>query len=91
MLQIDLHKNWKDHNIVTDAMANKLKITCGCKPYEGLMDVHKTDHERVLGPLPEGAVAWLKVDRRLPRMTAYCLNRSSVVYTTPYGELINTI
>ena len=89
MVQTDLHKNWKDHNIVTDTMANKLKIICGCKPYEGLMDVDKNDHERVLGPLPEGAVAWLKVDRRLPRMTAYCLNRSNVVYTTPYGELIN--
>tara|TARA_B100001093_G_scaffold416706_1_gene407441 strand:- start:415 stop:690 length:276 start_codon:yes stop_codon:yes gene_type:complete len=88
MTLIDLHKNWKDHDIVTDTMANKLKTLCGCKPYEGLMDVSKDDHERILGPIPEGAVVWIKIDRRLPRMTGYCLNISNVVYTTPYGHKI---
>lgn len=88
MMLIDLHKNWKNHNIVTDEMVNKLKKTCGCKPYEGLMDVSKDDHERILGPIPKGMVAWLKVDRRLPLMDMYCLNKEQIVYTTPYGNLL---
>ena len=91
MTLLDIHKNWKNHDLVADDIVKKLKIICECKPYEGLMDVLKEDHERILGPLPDGAVAWLKVDKRLPRMTAYCLNKRNLVYTTPSGEKINIL
>ena len=67
-------------------MAHQIKLICDCKEHEGLMDVSKEDHERVFGKLPEGKVCWLKIDRRLPVMTEYCLNRSNVVYTDRNGR-----
>ena len=85
MIEIDLQKHWTDHKIVTDEMVKILKNNCGCKPYEGIMIISKTQHESALGEMPNGAVAWLKVDLRLPRMHAYFINKDNVVYTTPSG------
>lgn len=87
MDKIDLQKNWEDHSVVTDQMVMDLKEELKIKPYEGLMIVKNEKHVMAFKePIPEGFVAWLIVDRRLPRMDGYFLNDSNVCYTTPYGE-----
>ena len=87
--KIDIWNNWRDHSLVTDVMVRALKKECGCQPYEGLMDISREKHKRVLGELPEGAVCWLKVDKRLPRIDKICINRKKIVYTSIYGERIH--
>ena len=87
MGKIDLQKHWTDHSVVTDEMVEELKNELKLKPYEGLMIAHAEKHEMAFNEsIPEGFVAWLIVDRRLPRMTGYFLNDSNICYTTPYGE-----
>ena len=84
---VDLQKYWTDHSVVTDQMVMDLKEELKIKPYEGLMIVKNENHEKAFKePIPEGFVAWLIVDNRIPRMTGYFLNDSNVCYTTPYGE-----
>ena len=85
--KIDLQKNWTDHTVVTDEMVMNLKEELKVKPYEGLMIVSKDDHFKAFKQsIPDGYVAWLVVDKRLPKMTGYYLNDFNVVYTTPQGE-----
>lgn len=85
---IHLQRFWKRHDIVTDAMVNALKRNLGLKPEEGLMIVSAEDHVRGLKrPIPDGCVAWLVVDRRLPPMDGYFLHPSNVRYTTPDGSI----
>ena len=87
MDKIDLQKYWKDHSIVTDEMVIDLKEELKIKPYEGLIIVKNKNHVQTFNePIPDGFVAWLIVDKRLPRMDWYLLNDSNVCYTTPYGE-----
>lgn len=84
---VDLQKYWTDHSVVTDQMVMDLKEELKIKPYEGLMIVKNENHEKAFNEsIPEGFVAWLIVDKRIPRMTGYFLNDSNVCYTTPYGE-----
>ena len=84
---VDLQKYWTDHSVVTDQMVMDLKEELKVKPYEGLMIVHNDDHVKAFNEtIPEGFVAWLIVDKRIPRMTGYFLNDNNVCYTTPYGE-----
>tara|TARA_X000000950_G_scaffold222937_1_gene268583 strand:- start:4534 stop:4815 length:282 start_codon:yes stop_codon:yes gene_type:complete len=84
---VDLQKYWTDHSVVTDQMVMDLKEELKIKPYEGLMIVKNENHEKAFKePIPEGFVAWLIVDNRIPRMTGYFLNDDNVCYTTPYGE-----
>ena len=84
---VDLQKYWTDHSVVTDQMVMDLKEELKVKPYEGLIIVHNDDHVKAFNkPIPEGFVAWLIVDKRIPRMTGYFLNDDNVCYTTPYGE-----
>ena len=84
---VDLQKYWTDHSVVTDQMVMDLKEELKIKPYEGLMIVKNENHVKVFNePIPEGFVAWLIVDKRIPRMTGYFLNDTNVCYTTPYGE-----
>ena len=87
MGKIDLQKYWKDHSIVTDEMVVKLKSELGLKNYEGLIIVKNKNHVQTFNePIPDGFVAWLIVDKRLPRMDWYLLNSNNVCYTTPYGK-----
>ena len=87
MGKINLQKHWTDHTVVTDEMVVELKNELKLKPYEGLMIAHAEKHVMAFNePIPEGFVAWLIVDRRLPRMTGYFLNNSNVCYTTPDGK-----
>ena len=87
MDKIDLQKNWEDHSVVTDQMVMDLKEELKIKPYEGLMIVKNENHVKAFNErIPEGFVAWLIVDKRLPKMDGYFLNDSNVCYTTPYGE-----
>jgi len=87
MGKIDLQQYWIDHTVVTDEMVAELKNELKLKPYESLMIAHAEKHVMAFNePIPEGFVAWLIVDRRLPRMTGYFLNNSNICYTTPYGE-----
>lgn len=84
---VDLQKYWTDHSVVTDQMVMDLKEELKIKPYEGLMIVKNDDHVKAFNePIPEGFVAWLIVDKRIPRMTGYFLNDTNVCYTTLYGE-----
>lgn len=84
---VDLQKYWTDHSVVTDQMVMDLKEELKIKPYEGLMIVKNENHEKAFNePIPEGFVAWLIVDKRLPKMTGYFLNDTNVCYTTPYGK-----
>lgn len=85
--KIDLQKNWTDHTVVTDEMVMNLKEELKIKPYEGLMIVKNENHEKAFKEsIPEGFVAWLIIDRRIPKMDVYYLNDDNVCYTTPYGE-----
>ena len=87
MSKINLQEFWEDHSIVTDEMVIELKDELKIKPYEALMIVKNENHEKVFKePIPNGFVAWLIVDKRLPRMTGYFLNNSNVCYTTPDGK-----
>jgi hypothetical protein len=87
MGKIDLQKYWIDHTIVTDEMVVELKNELKLEHYEGLMIVKNKNHVQTFNePIPEGFVAWLIVDKRLPRMTGYFLNNSNVCYTTPDGK-----
>ena len=87
MGKIDLQQYWEDHSVVTDQMVMDLKEELKIKPYEGLMIVKNEKHAMAFNePIPEGFVAWLIVDKRLPRMTGYFLNNSNVCYTTPDGK-----
>lgn len=84
---VDLQKYWTDHSVVTDQMVIDLKEELKIKPYEGLMIIKNENHEKAFNePIPEGFVAWLIVDKRIPKMTGYFLNDDNVCYTTPYGE-----
>ena len=84
---VDLQKYWTDHSVVTDQMVMDLKEELKIKPYEGLMIVKNENHVKAFNErIPEGFVAWLIVDKRLPKMDGYFLNDSNVCYTTPYGE-----
>jgi len=87
MGKIDLQKYWTDHTVVTDEMVVELKNELKLEPYEGLMIAHAENHVKTFNePIPEGFVAWLIVDKRLPRMTGYFLNNSNVCYTTLDGK-----
>tara|TARA_B100001996_G_scaffold321279_1_gene265692 strand:+ start:63 stop:344 length:282 start_codon:yes stop_codon:yes gene_type:complete len=87
MGKIDLQKYWTDHTVVTDEMVVELKNELKLEPYEGLMIVYDEKHVMAFNePIPEGFVAWLIVDRRLPRMDGYFLNDSNICYTTPDGK-----
>ena len=84
---MDLQQYWTNHDIVTNAMVIELKDELNVKPYEGLMIVSEDNHHKAFEQsIPEGFVAWLIVDKRLPKMTGYFLNDSNVVYTTPDGK-----
>ena len=87
--KIELQKYWDDKNSeeITDQMVMDLKEELKVKPYEGLMIVHNDDHVKFFNePIPEGFVAWLIVDKRIPKMDGYFLKDDNVCYTTPYGE-----
>jgi len=87
MGKINLQKHWTDHTVVTDEMVVELKNELKLEHYEGLMIAHADKHVMTFNePIPEGFVAWLIVDKRLPRMTGYFLNNSNVCYTTPDGK-----
>ena len=87
MGKIDLQKYWTDHSVVTDEMVAELKNELKLEPYEGLMIVYDEKHVMAFNePIPEGFVAWLIVDKRLPIMTGYFLNDSNVCYTTSDGK-----
>ncbi len=87
MGKIDLQQYWTDHTVVTDEMVAELKNELKLEPYEGLMIAHAEKHVMAFNePIPEGFVAWLIVDKRLPIMTGYFLNDSNVCYTTPDGK-----
>lgn len=87
MGKLDLQKHWTDHSVVTDEMVVELKNELKLEPYEGLMIVYDEKHVMAFNePIPEGFVAWLIVDKRLPTLTEYFLNNSNVCYTTPDGK-----
>ena len=59
---------------INDFLLKSLKEELKIKPYEGLMIVKNDDHVKAFNePIPEGFVAWLIVDKRIPRMTGYFL------------------
>ena len=67
MGKIDLQKYWTDHTVVTDEMVVELKNELKLESYEGLMIAHADKHVMAFNEsIPEGFVAWLIVDRRLP-------------------------
>ena len=86
---VDLQKYWTDHSVVTDQMVMDLKEELKVKPYEGLMIVKNENHVKAFNePIPEGFVAWLIVDKRLPTLTEYFLNNSIVQLCTNFKNSI---
>ncbi len=64
-IDMDVQKHWKNHNMITDAMASWLKEACGCEAHEGLMDVSDEYYFNVFKTrIPKGRSCWQKVDRR---------------------------
>lgn len=85
---LDVQRHWEDHAVVTDAMVACIKQHLGLKHHWGIQIVTEEQHEKAgMGKIPPGKVAWLKVDRRLPRMDGYFLNASNVLYTFPNGTV----
>jgi hypothetical protein len=83
-IDMNLQKHWRDHNIVTDDMVRWFKKNCGCKPYHGIKDLDNTSHYGIFSKnIPDGKVAWMKVDRRNGAMNIYVDN---VVYTDYNGR-----
>lgn len=85
---VDLQKYWTNHDIVTDEIVMDLKEELKVKPYESLMIVSEDDHYKAFKEsIPNGSVAWIVVDKRLPNTTGYFfINDNNIVYTTPDGK-----
>ena len=82
--KLKIQKHWRNHNKVTDEMANWLKVNCGCKEYHGIKDLDKTSHHGIFGKkIPKGKVAWMKVDLRPGKMNVF---KDNVIYTDKYGR-----
>ena len=82
---VDLQKYWTDHSVVTDQMVIDLKEELKIKPYEGLMIVKNENHVKAFNePIPEGFVAWLIVDKRIPKITQATHKVKSFIYTYTY-------
>ena len=81
---LKIQKYWRDHNKVTDEMANWLKVNCGCKEYHGIKDVSKTRHRMMFDKVrPNGYVCWMKVDLRPGAMNVF---KDNIIYTDKYGR-----
>jgi hypothetical protein len=81
---LKIQKYWRDHNKVTDEMANWLKVNCGCKEFHGIKDVSKKTHYMMFNKkIPKGYVCWMKVDLRLGTMNIF---KDNIIYTNKYGR-----
>ena len=87
---IDLQQFWTNHIVVNDNMIAVLKRNLDLDPdLYGLQIVTQEDHVRAFRKrIPNGQVAWLAIDRRLPRMSAYSLNTDNVHYSWPDGDRV---
>lgn len=90
MPDLDIQRHWKNHQVVTDDMVAELKSNL-CLSYDwGLQILSPLQHQRVFGyPIPNGKVAWLKIDLRLPRMDGFLKEyvKSNTVYSLPNGAV----
>ena len=88
-IDMDVRKHWKDHNLVTDSMANWLREACGCEAHEGLMDVSDEYYFNVFKThIPEGKSCWQKVDRRYGAFQPLARNKIAalLVFTDVNGR-----
>lgn len=82
--KLKIQKYWRNHNIVTDEMANWLKINCGCQPHHGIKDISKRHHLMMFDKkIPKGFVCWMKVDLRQGVMNIF---KDNIIYTDKYGR-----
>lgn len=83
-IDMNLQLRWRDHRTVTDNMVRWFKKNCGCESYHGIKDFDNTSHRGIFSKdIPEGKVAWMKVDRRNGAMNIFVNN---VVYTDVNGR-----
>jgi hypothetical protein len=88
-IDMDVQKHWKNHNMITDAMASWLKEACGCEAHEGLMDVSDEYYFNVFKTqIPEGKSCWQKVDRRYGSLQPLAPNNiaATLVFTDVNGR-----
>jgi hypothetical protein len=86
-MSINYQEHWKNHEIVTDKMVMEFKEKAEIKPFESLMTVPEDNHFKAFKTsIPQGMVAWLIVDRRLPQTIGYFLNNNNILYSEPNGD-----
>ena len=62
-IDMDLKKQWRNHDIVTDSMVKWFKKNCGCEPYHGIKDVDEESHLYMFNKsIPINKIAWMKID-----------------------------
>ena len=88
---INLHAQWRNHDIVTDDMVAWFKKHVGCKSYQGIIDVDNEKFQFLYNQsIPKGYVCWQKVDMRYSVFPP--LHRDNIapmlVLTSPNGREI---